>query len=126
MTATPDKRDDDQDGKNVYEIFHYQIAYEIRFAAGNGRKSYFVRSIILELTSISSVMDEALKAEMLRKKNFNMLTSDERVRHVIEQAEYYGYSGDRVKGLVFCSRSRRNAKNYRAKFNALRISHNCT
>ena len=30
MTATPDKRDDDQAGKNIYEIFYYQIAYEIR------------------------------------------------------------------------------------------------
>ena len=30
MTATPDKRDDNQDGKNIYEIFHYQIAHEIR------------------------------------------------------------------------------------------------
>lgn len=23
---------------------------------------------------------------------------------ILEQAEYYGYSGDRVKGLIFCSR----------------------
>lgn len=30
MTATPDKRDDNIAGRNVYEIFNYQIAYEIR------------------------------------------------------------------------------------------------
>ena len=30
MTATPDKRDDNIAGHNVYEIFNYQIAYEIR------------------------------------------------------------------------------------------------
>ena len=30
MTATPDKRDDKEAGRNIYEIFHYQIAYEIR------------------------------------------------------------------------------------------------
>ena len=30
MTATPDKRDDDVAGRNIYEIFNYQIAYEIR------------------------------------------------------------------------------------------------
>lgn len=30
MTATPDKRDDNVEGRNVYEIFNYQIAYEIR------------------------------------------------------------------------------------------------
>ena len=30
MTATPDKRDDNLDGRNIYEIFNHQIAYEIR------------------------------------------------------------------------------------------------
>lgn len=30
MTATPDKRDDNEEGRNVYELFNYQIAYEIR------------------------------------------------------------------------------------------------
>ena len=30
MTATPDKRDDNMEGRNVYELFNYQIAYEIR------------------------------------------------------------------------------------------------
>ena len=32
-----------------------------------------------------------------------MLTSDERVKHIIQQANYYGYSGEKVKGLIFCS-----------------------
>lgn len=30
MTATPDKRDDNVEGRNIYELFNYQIAYEIR------------------------------------------------------------------------------------------------
>lgn len=30
MTATPDKRDDNIAGKNVYELFNYQVTYEIR------------------------------------------------------------------------------------------------
>ena len=30
MTATPDKRDDNMEGRNIYEIFNHQIAYEIR------------------------------------------------------------------------------------------------
>lgn len=30
MTATPDKRDDNMEGRNIYEIFHHNIAYEIR------------------------------------------------------------------------------------------------
>ena len=39
MTATPDKRDDNMEGRNIYEMFHHQIAYEIRLQAGNGRRS---------------------------------------------------------------------------------------
>ena len=27
-----------------------------------------------------------------------------RVKHIIEQANYFGYSGQKVKGLIFCSR----------------------
>jgi len=30
MTATPDKRDDNVEGRNIYEIFNHNIAYEIR------------------------------------------------------------------------------------------------
>lgn len=41
-----------------------------------------------------------MQAAKLTDEEFNQLTSDERVRHVIEQSEYYGYSGDR-KGTYF-------------------------
>ena len=37
-------------------------------------------------------------------ENFRYLTSDVRVKYVMEQAAYFGYSGERVKGLIFCSR----------------------
>ena len=30
MTVAPDKRDNNVEGRNVYELFNYQIAYEIR------------------------------------------------------------------------------------------------
>lgn len=35
--------------------------------------------------------------------DFNYLTSNQRVDYIIEQTNYYGYSGERVKGLMFCS-----------------------
>ena len=44
-----------------------------------------------------------------------MLTGDERVKHIIKQADYYGYSGDKVKGLIFCS-SIKEAEELSAKF----------
>lgn len=49
-------------------------------------------------------------------KKFNFLTSDERVRHILEKSEFYGYSGDRIKALVFCS-SVTEAKVLAKKFN---------
>ncbi len=32
------------------------------------------------------------------------MTSDDSVKYVMEQAAYFGYSGERVKGLIFCNR----------------------
>ena len=36
-------------------------------------------------------------------RDFSMLMSDERVKHIVTQADYYGCSGEKVKGLIFCS-----------------------
>ena len=49
-------------------------------------------------------------------KKFNFLTSDERVRHILEKSEFFGYSGTRIKALVFCS-SVTEAKVLAKKFN---------
>ncbi|HJB33117.1 MAG TPA: DUF3427 domain-containing protein [Candidatus Blautia merdipullorum] len=49
-------------------------------------------------------------------KNFSNLISDARVDYVIDKANYYGFSGDRVKGLIFCSR-KDEAKELSNKFN---------
>lgn len=117
MTATPDKRDDGDASKNVYELFHYQIAYEIRLQQAM-EEDLLCPFHYFGISDISVVTDEQMKARNISEEDFRKLTSDERVRHVIEQAKYYGYSGDRVKGLVFCSRNR-ECKELSAKFNAL-------
>ena len=49
-------------------------------------------------------------------KNFSNLISDARVDYVIDKATYYGFSGERVKGLIFCSR-KDEAKELSRKFN---------
>ena len=51
-------------------------------------------------------------------QDFNFLVSNERVKHIIEQANFYGYSGDRVKGLIFCSRIA-ESKELSDKFNKI-------
>lgn len=111
MTATPDKRDDNIEGRNVYELFNYQIAYEIRLQQAMEEKllcpfHYF------GITDLSIIGDEGAG------RDFSMLTSDERVKHIITQADYYGYSGDRVKGLIFCS-SIRETEELSEKFNKI-------
>ena len=117
MTATPDKRDDGEASKNVYELFHYQIAYEIRLQQAM-EEDLLCPFHYFGISDISVVTDEQMKARNISEEDFGKLTSDERVRHVIEQAKYYGYSGERVKGLIFCSRNR-ECEELSAKFNAL-------
>ena len=95
MTATPDKRDDNIEGRNVYELFDYQIAYEIRLQQAM-EENLLCPFHYFGITDLSIIGDD-------KNREFSVLTCDERVKHIVEQANYYGYSGDRVKGLIFCS-----------------------
>lgn len=103
MTATPDKRDDDIEGRNIYEIFNYQIAYEIRLQQAM-EENFLCPFHYFGISDVSLIDENQIKSKNITERDFNSLTSDERVRHIIEQANYYGYSGERVKGLIFCSR----------------------
>lgn len=102
MTATPDKRDDNLEGRNIYEIFNHQIAYEIRLqdAMEEDLLCPFHYFGITDLEVISDVG----KTVQEKEENFRYLTSDERVYNIMKQAQFFGYSGERVKGLIFCSR----------------------
>ena len=96
MTATPDKSDDNVAGRNVYELFNYQIAYEIRLQQAM-EENLLCPFHYFGITDLSIVGDDK------DNRDFSMLTSDERVKHIIQQSNYYGYSGEKVKGLIFCS-----------------------
>ena len=109
MTATPDKRDDNVAGRNVYELFNYQIAYEIRLQQAM-EENLLCPFHYFGITDLSIVGDDK------DNRDFSMLTSDERVKHIIQQANYYGYSGEKVKGLIFCS-SIKEAQELSHKFN---------
>ena len=117
MTATPDKMDDNQEGKNIYEIFNYQLALEIRLQQAM-ENNLLCPFHYFGITEVSSVDEKNMSVKELSPEDFRRLTSDTRVRHIIEQAEYFGYSGDRVKGLVFCSRIDESEELSR-KFNSL-------
>lgn len=112
MTATPDKRDDNIEGRNVYEIFNYQIAYEIRLQQAM-EENLLCPFHYFGITDLSIIGDDENS-----NRDFSVLTSDERVKHIINQANYYGYSGKKVKGLIFCS-SIRETEELSSKFNKI-------
>lgn len=115
MTATPDKRDDNLEGRNIYEIFNHQIAYEIRLQDAM-EEDLLCPFHYFGITDLDIIADAGKSSEE-KVENFRYLTSEERVENVMKQAEYFGYSGDRVKGLIFCSRID-EAKELSKKFNA--------
>lgn len=112
MTATPDKRDDNVEGRNVYELFNYQIAYEIRLQQAM-EENLLCPFHYFGITDLAIIGDNEETS-----RDFSTLTSDERVKHIIHQADYYGYSGDKVKGLIFCS-SIKETEELFAKFNQM-------
>ena len=116
MTATPDRTDTG----NIYELFDHNIVYEIRLQQALENDllcpfHYFgIRDIAFDADADAD--DLLRRADQGDFRLFNMLTSDERVDYVREQADYYGYSGDRVKGLIFCA-SVGEAEKLSEKFN---------
>ncbi len=109
MTASPDRTD----GYDVYQAFEHNIAYEIRLqqALEENLLCPFHYFGITDLQIEGETIDEETGL-----RDFNRLTADDRVDYVIEQINYYGYSGERVKGLIFCS-SKKEARALSEKFN---------
>ena len=114
MTATPDKRDDHLGDRNIYEIFNHQIAYEIRLQNAM-EENLLCPFHYFGLADLEIIADVGKSSEE-KVENFRYLTSDERVLNVMKQAEFFGYSGERVKGLIFCSRID-EARELSVKFN---------
>lgn len=114
MTATPDKGDDHLGDRNIYEIFNHQIAYEIRLQNAM-EENLLCPFHYFGLTDLEIIADVGKSSEE-KVENFRYLTSDERVLNVMKQAEFFGYSGERVKGLIFCSRID-EARELSVKFN---------
>jgi superfamily II DNA or RNA helicase/HKD family nuclease len=109
MTASPDR----SDGFDIYELFNHKIAYEIRLqqALEENMLCPFHYFGITDLEIDGEVFDDTTGV-----RNFGKLVCDARVDYVLEKANYYGYSGERVKGLIFCSR-KEEARELSVKFN---------
>ncbi len=106
MTATPDRTD----GYNIYKFFNYNIAYDIRLKEAMEYKlicpfHYFG---IADLDIGDKQYDD--------KTVFTKIEEQQRIEHVISNAEYYGHCDGRLKGLVFC-RNLKEAEEYSNQFN---------
>lgn len=93
MTASPDR----PDGFDVYKTFDYNIAHEIRLQEA-------MRLNLLCPFHYYGITDIYVDGEKKENREFSNLVSDKRVDYVIEKARYFKHSGNRLKGLVFCSR----------------------
>ena len=105
MTASPDKRDCD-----IYALFDHNIAHEIRLQEA-------MRLNLLCPFHYYGITDFTLNGEEKQLRDFNYLTCDARVKYIIEKARYFGHSGNRLKGLVFCS-TVNEAEELSKKFNS--------
>lgn len=92
MTATPERTD----GYNIYEMFDYNVAYEIRLqeALKENMLCPFHYFGITDIQVDGKTIDD--------KSSFNQLVSDKRINYIIEKIDYYGHCGDKVRGLIFC------------------------
>lgn len=94
MTATPERTD----GFDIFSLFDHSIAFEIRLQAAMEADllcpfHYFgISDIEIEDESDPNFTD------------FNKLTSNKRVQHIIDALSEYGVDTEVPRGLIFCSR----------------------
>lgn len=108
MTATPERNDD----FNIFKMFNYNVAYEIRLqqALEEDLLCPFHYFGIADISIDGNTLDE--------NTDFKYLVDDERVKHIIDKINFYGFCGQRVKGLIFCS-DKKETKALSDKFNEL-------
>ncbi|MDO5849453.1 MAG: DEAD/DEAH box helicase [Methanobrevibacter sp.] len=89
MSASPDR----MDGFDIYELFDHNIAYEIRL------KQALEENLLcpFHYFGVTDIYVDDVEVK------FQNLISSKRVNYIMEKCRYFGYSGSRVKGLMFCS-----------------------
>lgn len=95
LTATPER----SDGSSVFELFDYNVPYEIRLGAALEQEmlSPFHYYGIADIT-FDDGTTTADATPLFR------LLSPDRTEHLLRTLERYGQAGVPVRGLIFCSR----------------------
>lgn len=106
MTATPER----SDGNDIFKLFDHNIAYEIRLNQAMEEQMLcpFHYYGVTDLTIDNAEQDDLA--------NFNRLVSEERLKHIIEKAKFYGTDNGICRGLIFTSKVE-EAKELSKKFN---------
>ncbi len=96
MTATPERTD----GFNVFELFDYNVPYEIRLSRALEADMlcpfhyYGVADVEFDDGQVTSI-----------DVGIDKLASRLRIEHIVEALETYGQAGVAARGLIFCSRT---------------------
>lgn len=94
MTATPERTD----GFDIFKLFDYNIAYEIRLHNALSAK-------MLAPFHYYGVTDISIDGiEVDDKSDFNLLCAEERIERIIEKIKLYDCDNGNTRGLIFCSR----------------------
>lgn len=101
MSGSPDRTDD----FDVYKCFDHNIACEIRLQQAL-EYDFLCPFHYFGITDFE--VDE--HDEEIKLSDFRYLCSAERVKYILDKIEFYGYSGNKVKGLIFCSRKEEGAQ----------------
>lgn len=94
LTATPERTD----GFNVFELFDYNVPFEIRLHEALEEKMlvpFHYYGVTDFLHENQETIDDLAQ--------LSHLVADERVEHILQALRRYGHPTD-VKGLMFCSR----------------------
>lgn len=92
MTASPDRTDN----FNIYELFDYNLPLDIRLQDA-------LEYNLLCPFHYFGITDLIVDGFTYDADDFMYLTSDDRIRYIIDKSNYYGFSGSKRKALGFCS-----------------------
>lgn len=95
MTATPERTD----GFNVFELFHYNVPYEIRL----GKALEAEMLCPFHYYGIADFTDDS-DDESCEDRPLGVLISPDRVHHLLDAMDLYGQADVPPCGLIFCSR----------------------
>lgn len=86
MTATPERTDD----ADIFRLFDYNIAYEIRLQQA-------LEADILTSFHYFGVTDFDIDED----SDIDELSEESRIQNIVNKINYYGHSGETLRGLIF-------------------------